>query len=96
MTANEVDVIDEIRLTHDWLDCRELPQIPKYFTTVTLKDNTKIIAELREWIYSNAQGRFAFGAVTHPTDDIFQPFKTYKVVGFEYPADATLFSLSFL
>lgn len=96
---SDIDVLDEIRRTHEWLDCRELPQIPPYFTIVSLEHSPKIIADLRKWIYTNTQGRFAFGSrsTTHSSKNQgFDLYKTIKVVGFEYQTDATFFSLTFL
>ena len=75
----------------DWHQDRFLTTMPDHFIRVPLKETTDQI-ELFEWIIHNIAGRVA---ITHKTESekVANVFQKQMMIGFENPADATLFTL---
>ena len=76
------------------LEVRELNYLPKTFQTITIKSEgwrtESIIDELRNWIYNNLEGRYCIVSNLKTIDN---KMEVVYQIGFEEPAETTLFSL---
>jgi len=81
---------------HDWYNTRQLNFIPKHFTRFKLDAKINRL-KLFNWIEQNCAGRFAIGKETTriPGEVGSMYIKEDWKIGFEIPADATMFSLFF-
>jgi hypothetical protein len=76
-----------------WFGGRELSWLPDHFVSFLCSE--KIYAERKVWIHNNTRGRFAFGLKCTAFSTGIQVIIRKHYVGFEDPADATLYMLKF-
>lgn len=72
------------------LGLRKLDWVPEHFTKISVK--TTELDNMSNWIYNNLNGRFAI-ARSLKIDDNNKMVETHNL-GFEDPAELTMFSLA--
>jgi hypothetical protein len=78
----------------DWHDQRYLDFMPRHF--VRCKLPTDQLQTVLKWAAENTHGRFAIAqSVEEPTDSNHFWVQKQQEIGFESPAEATLFTLYF-
>lgn len=75
----------------DWHNTRYVNSMPAHFVQVKIKDNNKVA--LLNWITKNTSGRYSMVANTQESKDSNYFVQEEKFIGFEDPADATMYSL---
>ena len=78
----------------DWFNTRYVDFIPEHFTKFKLS-RTIDMTTLLKWITENTNGRYSIGTQTKRHKQSFGSafVAEEKSIGFEDPADATMFSL---
>jgi len=76
------------------LNIRELNYMPKTFERITIKSEgwriNDIIDQMRQWIYNNLDGRYCIVSNLKTIDN---KMEVVYQIGFEEPAEITIFSL---
>ena len=70
---------------------RELDILPPHFVNTVVKAHEYELEQIRKWIYENCFGRYCMIKSSEWAKDRMRPRIT---IGFENPADMTLFALS--
>ena len=86
MTASDHEVLIS-SLPHPSAS-QQLSMCPPHFTKVEFDES--VVDAARIWLYENLTGRFYLGALVKTDGRIL---KKTNIVGFEEPAEATLFNL---
>lgn len=73
------------------LELRRLEWIPEHFTKMSISNDTDIDA-INDWVYNNLNGRYAI-ARSLKIDESNRMIETQDL-GFEDPAEITMFSLA--
>lgn len=92
-----MSAIDKLEINPmDWHNTRMLDYIPKHFARVRFNHNDRRL-EVLEWLQEHTKGRFAIEVENDP-DDIFGggfAIKEIVRIGFEDPAEATMYTMFF-
>jgi len=78
----------------DWHDTKLLDFIPKHFVRVKFRHHDKR-GEVLAWIEANTTGRFAIESIVDPEENRSWIVNEKFQIGFENPADATMYTMFF-